>query len=94
MVTIGYGDFVPVTTGGKVLTMMFAVMGVPLFVYTSSMIIDFRLRRYMDNYAKLVGKNISVPQKSWLNSFFSRGNNNEPATQDDKTEEQKEETTL
>ncbi len=48
MATIGYGDFVPLTMGGKMLAMMFAVMGVPLFVYTTSMILDYRFKNYIE----------------------------------------------
>ncbi len=31
--TTGYGDIVPVTTGGKIFTLMYALVGVPVFMW-------------------------------------------------------------
>lgn len=56
MATIGYGDFVPLTVMGKILAMIYAVMWVPLFVYTSSMILDYRFKNYMNHYIKEIKK--------------------------------------
>lgn len=39
LATIGLGDLVPHTVGGKILTMLYAIMGVPLFVTLSGYIL-------------------------------------------------------
>ena len=83
MATIGYWDFVPVTTIGKALTMLYAVMWVPLFVYTTSMILDYRFKNYMQrsiDLMKLQQTQIDeVDQKhnqkqyswiEWIKNFF------------------------
>lgn len=50
MATIGYGDFVPQTDPGKFMSMIYAMMGVPLFVYITSMMIDYRFQKYIQHY--------------------------------------------
>jgi uncharacterized protein (DUF2062 family) len=40
--TIGFGDLVPMTTAGKVLTMGYAVFYVPLFLYAMSLVFQSR----------------------------------------------------
>jgi uncharacterized protein (DUF2062 family) len=43
--TIGFGDLVPMTIAGKVLTMFYAVFYVPLFLYTMNILLQARFDR-------------------------------------------------
>jgi CBS domain containing-hemolysin-like protein len=43
--TIGFGDYIPHTVGGKILTMIYAIVYVPLFLYTSTILFETRLKR-------------------------------------------------
>ncbi len=43
--TIGFGDLVPYTTGGKIVTMMYAIFYVPLFLYVMTLIYQSKLDR-------------------------------------------------
>lgn len=43
--TIGFGDLVPHSVAGKVLTMMYAVFYVPLFLYVATLMYESRFRR-------------------------------------------------
>lgn len=45
--TIGYGDIVPVTHTGKVLTIIYALVGVPLFIFAAGLIIEARIRWFV-----------------------------------------------
>lgn len=50
MATVGYGDFVPVTTAGKIFTIFFTICGIGIFVATvstiaSSFIANFKVRK-------------------------------------------------
>lgn len=57
--TIGFGDLVPITAAGKIVTMLYAIFYVPLFLYTMNIlfqsrfdqmrIADERLEREMHN---------------------------------------------
>lgn len=41
---VWYGDVVPVTTTGKILTMVFSMTALPLYVYTMTIFIEDRLK--------------------------------------------------
>lgn len=43
--TIGFGDLVPYTTGGKIVTMLYAIFYVPLFLYTMNILFQSRFDR-------------------------------------------------
>jgi voltage-gated potassium channel len=43
--TIGFGDLVPITTAGKVLTMGYAIFYVPLFLYVMTVLFQSNLTR-------------------------------------------------
>lgn len=43
--TIGFGDLVPMTTAGKMLTMCYAVFYVPLFLYAMNVVFQSNFRR-------------------------------------------------
>lgn len=45
--TIGYGDIIPMTHAGKVLTIIYALIGVPLFIFAAGLIIEARLRGFV-----------------------------------------------
>lgn len=97
MATIGYGDFVPVTNVGKAFAMFYAVMGVPLFVYTTSMILDYRFKAYIDRYQKIVDSQkekektaASSSGFAWFRWLFD-GSKEEHTVVEDKSEHTKEE---
>jgi potassium channel subfamily K len=46
LTSVGYGDLVPHTTPGKILTMIYALTALPLFVYTMSIIVEDRMKRW------------------------------------------------
>jgi hypothetical protein len=43
--TIGFGDLVPFTVGGKIVTMMYAIFYVPLFLYVMTLIYQNNIER-------------------------------------------------
>lgn len=43
--TIGFGDLVPMTVAGKIVTMFYAVFYVPLFLYTMNILFQSRFDR-------------------------------------------------
>lgn len=45
--TIGYGDIIPITHAGKVLTVIYALVGVPLFIFAAGLIIEARIRWFV-----------------------------------------------
>jgi hypothetical protein len=50
LTSVGFGDIVPVTETGRVLGMLYAIMGVPLFIYTTSIFLEMRFRHYIKKY--------------------------------------------
>ena len=54
--TIGFGDLVPLTLGGKVVTMMYAVFYVPLFLYVMTLIYQNNLERLRAQDRKIEGE--------------------------------------
>jgi voltage-gated potassium channel len=47
MSTIGFGDIVAATHAGKTLTIIYALAGVPLFIYAASLLIEARIRSFV-----------------------------------------------
>lgn len=45
MSTIWYGDLVPMTNGGKVLSMIYAITGVPTFLVIVTLVLESRIKR-------------------------------------------------
>ncbi|PID34812.1 MAG: hypothetical protein CR971_01355, partial [candidate division SR1 bacterium] len=48
--TIGYGDIVPVTYIGKILVMVYAFLGVPLFVAITTLLMERRFKKFVFNH--------------------------------------------
>ncbi len=51
--TIGFGDLVPMTIGGKILTMGYAIFYVPLFLYSMNVVFQTNFRRIQRQDAML-----------------------------------------
>ncbi len=45
--TVGYGDVTVVTSVGKILTIFYALIGVPLFIFAAGLIIEARIRSFV-----------------------------------------------
>ena len=58
--TIGFGDLVPHTVGGKVLTMIYAVFYVPLFLYVATLMYESRFRSIKAAEARIMSEMHSV----------------------------------
>jgi voltage-gated potassium channel len=64
--TIGFGDLVPMTTAGKILTMCYAIFYVPLFLYVMTLLFQShldRLRRAderIEREVKVVEKDVGI----------------------------------
>ena len=43
--TIGFGDLVPITVAGKIVTMGYAIFYVPLFLYTMTLVFQMNFQR-------------------------------------------------
>ena len=43
LATVGFGDFVPHTNIGKIFTMGYALLGIPLFLYAASLLTERRI---------------------------------------------------
>jgi voltage-gated potassium channel len=52
MTTVGYGDIVPTSTIWKLLTIVYAVTGVPLFIFMAGFIVEQRLSGLVKAYVK------------------------------------------
>jgi hypothetical protein len=51
--TIGFGDLVPYTVGGKIVTMLYAIIYVPLFLYVMTLIYQGKIERIRDQDRRL-----------------------------------------
>ncbi len=47
MTSVGFGDLVPSSVAGKIFTMIYAILGVPMFIYTTSIVLQMRFRGYL-----------------------------------------------
>jgi hypothetical protein len=47
MTSVGFGDVTPHSVAGKIFTMIYAVLGVPMFIYTTSIVLQMRFRGYL-----------------------------------------------
>lgn len=63
MTTIGFGDFAPLTDIGKFLTMIFAVVGVPMFLVTSARLLQTFLKRHIQDYLYHIHKRIEQQEE-------------------------------
>lgn len=45
MASVGYGDFAPATDAGKILSMCFSIIALPIFAYVGATVIEHRLNR-------------------------------------------------
>jgi hypothetical protein len=52
MTTVGYGDIVPHTIIGKILTMIFALTGAPLFIFIGWYLVEQRITWLVKAYVK------------------------------------------
>ena len=63
MSTIGYWDIVPLTHAWKSLTMVFAFLGVPMFIALSGVILENRFRKIMQHH--LFEYNKAIKKTQW-----------------------------
>lgn len=63
MSTIGYWDVVPLTHAWKALTMVFAFLGVPMFIALSGVILESRFRKIMQYH--LFEYNKAIKKTQW-----------------------------
>ncbi|MFH1409909.1 MAG: potassium channel family protein [Nanoarchaeota archaeon] len=54
LTTIGYGDFAPKSEGGKMFTIIYAIVGVGVMLYSMSII----ARYYMDRHRELIERRL------------------------------------
>ena len=45
---VGYGDIVPHTHAGKVIAMIYAIFGIPLFIVAGSLIVQYLIGKWWD----------------------------------------------
>ena len=58
MTTVGYGDIVPYSTIGKLITILYAMMGIPLFVFIGWYIVEHRITAFVKDHIKQQSKHI------------------------------------
>lgn len=64
MTTVGYGDITPQTAFGKIFVMIYALLGVPLFISLSGLIIENRFNKQIKSYIEKIYKEIHSAQKT------------------------------
>lgn len=52
MTTVGYGDIVPTSIVGKLITMIYAITGVPLFIFMAWFVVEQRITGLVKTYVK------------------------------------------
>lgn len=61
--TIGYGDFVPVTSGGKIFTVIYSFIGVAVVLYLLSAISSNIFKRHLTKHANLVKAKVDLKRR-------------------------------
>ncbi|HRX63848.1 MAG TPA: potassium channel family protein [Candidatus Absconditabacterales bacterium] len=65
--TIGYGDVTPITHIGKIIAMIYALLGVPLFVGITSVVMELRFKKFVfhhfEHHSKALRKTDSELKK-------------------------------
>jgi len=54
--TIGYGDYTPITTSGKIVAMIFAIIGVPIFIGIVGLVFEARFKKTMNKEIQTMQK--------------------------------------
>lgn len=57
LATVGYGDIVPKTDTGKMITIVYELIGIPIFLYTASLLVERSIQEHID------GKTIKKQKK-------------------------------
>ncbi|HKL44540.1 MAG TPA: potassium channel family protein [Candidatus Absconditabacterales bacterium] len=61
--TIGYGDVVPLTHTGKIIAMFYAILGVPLFVGITSVVMELRFKKFVFHHFEHHSKSLKKTEK-------------------------------
>lgn len=74
--TIGFGDLVPMTVAGKILTMCYAIFYVPLFLYSMNVIFqaNFKKIRHEDDLLEREMHNVEMDVETILNTHQKHRN--------------------
>lgn len=60
MTTVGYGDIVPISTAGKIITMCYALTWAPLFIFTAGYIVEQRIHAIVKTYLQHQTQHLNV----------------------------------
>ncbi len=63
MATVGYGDFVPVTYGGKIISIIFWFMGAPIFIWLTWVILQSKFQKVIKKSIHAYHEEIKEAQK-------------------------------
>ncbi|MCF7834575.1 potassium channel family protein [Candidatus Gracilibacteria bacterium] len=63
MSTIGFGDITPQTDLGKIFVSIYAIIGVPLFISVSGLILESRFNRHIKSYVSKFHKELHMAQE-------------------------------
>lgn len=56
--TIGYGDYVPITPIGKIIAIIFAIIGVPIFIGIVGLIFEARFKKSINKHMNELEKEL------------------------------------
>jgi len=56
--TIGYGDIVPITQIGKIIAIVFAISGVPIFIWIVGLIFEERFKKSINKHMHVLEKEL------------------------------------